>query len=133
MNRAQVSMDFLIVASVVMILFAAVFSVYTAKKESAAGAESMMSAQSICELAAWKMNSVLQAGNGSSTTLFLPETLSTGENYSLEVVGHRVEIVWPVSSPNQTYSSPVLGSVAGSLATGEEIKITNKEGVIVVS
>ena len=122
-------MDLLIASIILFLAFLAVLAIYSDKSRATADAEQRLSASRVAELVAWNANTLIQCVNGTKTTIFLPAVLATGENYSIAVVGRRVQVAWK----NQSEARPLLtSSVSGAaaLAPGRNVSITNDNGGI---
>jgi len=128
--KAQVAIDLLIASVILFIIFLSVFGLYADRFQTAAETRQRLSAARIAELVAWNANAVLQSMNGTRTVIRLPSALATGDNYSIQVLARRINVLWQ----NKTESRPLLTTAvsgAGALSPGKNVSITNAEGGIV--
>lgn len=139
--KAQISYDFLAIASLILFVFLILFEIYIVEDSRARIIENIVSARRIANMVARGVDEVIQT-NGTSTQVNLPETLDTGDSYFLSIksLGRRVDIFWPISSQNSSLSVPFLTSnvtdiniskTEGSGAT--TVTISNINGAINVT
>ncbi|MEM3030520.1 MAG: hypothetical protein QXH27_02185 [Candidatus Micrarchaeia archaeon] len=132
--RGQLSTDFLIVCVVLALVFSLAYALYVQNASSQLAARERLSATRIVEKVASAANFVLADGNGSTATVYLEPV--EGLNYSLEFIGRRAQMTWPLSPANQTISYPILTSSilgAGVSYAGRNITLTNDGGDIRVA
>ncbi|MEK6954030.1 MAG: hypothetical protein AABX01_03415 [Candidatus Micrarchaeota archaeon] len=129
-KKAQFSFDLMVVISIMLLLFLGLFQFYIGKAEGASITRQKLSAKSISDTLASRMDSVLQAGNGTESKFSLPQTLSDGENYTIEIVGRRVDVVFNRASVSSLLSSSDLLSVDLNARKGTEIEISSIGGKI---
>lgn len=119
----------LVIIGITLTIFLALLALYLDKESDYRNARAYYSAYETAGQVARAVNHVLQAGNATSTTVQLKQNLETGENYTLGVIGRRVEVAFE----NRTAGALVLTnnfSNADVLSPGKTIKITNVNGVI---
>jgi hypothetical protein len=130
MRRAQISYDLLAITIFILFIFLIIFEIYIVESSKVRIIENSLNAKKIANMVARGINEVLLT-NGTSTQVSLPETLDSGDNYSLSIkgIGRRVDIFWPVSSSNMSLSLPLLTSNVTEL----NITKTADSGVTVIN
>lgn len=145
MQRAQVSMDFLVVVIFAFMIFLEMFQVYALESASAGIIEGRVSALRVGSIIARAINEVLKA-NGTTAQATIPESLDTGDSYlvSINGAGRRVDVFWPISAQNKSVGVSILTSNVTGSATWLNISktagsnqtvlnITNINGVVNIS
>lgn len=126
--RAQVSMEFLVVFSIMIVLFLMLFSVAGGLSRDMDSKKEKLAAMDVVDSLALYIDLVYQAGNGASLNVSLAPTIG-GANYSLSVMNQSVLVFWKDS----VYSSPLLtGSVNLTLSNYTDFFIRNAGGVVVL-
>jgi hypothetical protein len=120
--RAQLSFEFFIALSFLILLFLVSLAIYEEERKSADALLSRMSAQSVAFDFSRAINGVHQCGDGCAYKLQL------GEGYSLTVYGRMVEVL----RDSQLGQAPlVTDSVELHSATpGSYILVVNNNGVV---
>ncbi len=120
--RGQVSFEFFIAVSFLILFFLASLMIYDDESQSAGVFLSKMSAQAVASDFSRAINGVYQCGNGCSYTLQLKE------GYSLTVQGRVVEVAW-----NSELGQGALVTdkvVLQSATPGGYIAVVNSNGVV---
>lgn len=127
-RKAQATVEFMILIAAILILFTAVSYLSGKVNLSIRYNEQKLSAIEICEDAAWSINEVYSAGDGSRKSIYIPETMKTNHDFNLTVYpdDKLVEITWL----EKHYTVPVVSSsISGSLQISAGwLNITNVDG-----
>lgn len=127
--RAQVSLEFLVLAAVIMVSFLALFQMYVSQSAAIQDFSERISAQRVAEDVSRTINRVLQSGNSSRGRFILPSSLPGAYNYTLMVIGARVELNWG----SKTTSSLLLSrNVNYTFTPGRPHNVTNVDGGVLV-
>ncbi len=124
--KAQISTEFLAYTAilVVIMVFAMFFAITTGNEARTEGIN--IDAKRIAGIVATEINTAVEVGDGYSHRFFLPQTLRSETNYTLQLMQQRVYIFWN----GRSYSLPVLaGNVTGIPASGYNI-VRNINGAI---
>jgi Tfp pilus assembly protein PilW len=127
--RGQMIFEVLVLLSIVLIVFLSLLTLYADKESGYRNAKTYSSADEIARSNARAINRVLQAGNSTWTTVWNPPSLDTGENYSLRMIGRRIEVILG----NSTAAALLLTdnfSNSNALVPGRTVRIKNINGVI---
>lgn len=131
MARSQVSFDFLAIWSVVLILFLALMGVYVDKSGALADESVRLSALGIARGFARSADAVYLAGPGGFESVWLLPSLPDGQNYSIRVLGSRVEVNWTRGSVSEPLIfSNFNGTATAVLSSGNSTNLTNIGGVV---
>jgi len=120
--RGQVSFEFFIVFSFLILFFFVSLMIYEDERESADALLSSMDARSVASSFSGAINGVYQCGNGCSYTLHLKE------GYSLMVYGRVVEVI----SNSQIGQAPLVTDRVQiqSATPGRYVLVRNNNGVV---
>jgi len=126
--RAQISMEFLVVFSIMLVLFLALFSVAGDLSRDMDVKKEKLSAMDIVDSLALYIDLVHQAGDGASLNVSLAPTIGMS-GYNLSVANSSVLVFWKDS----VYSSPILsGSVQMNVSNYTDFFVRNVNGVVVL-
>ncbi len=126
--RAQISMEFLMVFSLLLVLFLILFSFAGDVSKDMRLKKERLSALNTVDYLALSMNLVYQAGDGALLNVSVRPGVLDG-NYNVSVIGRNVLIFWD----GFHYSSPLLSdSVNFTASNSTDFSIRNIEGVVVV-
>ncbi len=133
LKKSQISIDFLIVAGAVLVIFAFVFSVVSDRRNELFGSEKLYSAKGAAENVAASINTVFLSGSGTRKTFYTPNYLRGNTPYTITIYpqNHLVEIKWE----ERSYTSTILTSnIAGglSLAGGNNL-VENINGLVQIT
>jgi uncharacterized protein (UPF0333 family) len=126
--RAQISMEFLVVFSIMIVLFMMLFSVAGDLSRDMDLKKEKLAAMDVVDSLALYINLVHQAGNGASLNVSLASTIG-GASYNLSAMNRSVLVFWKDS----VYSSPILASSVNlSVSNYTDFFIRNINGVVVL-
>lgn len=128
--RAQATIEFLMLTAVVLSMIVALLQAYSTLLESGNDFEQRLATQRLADDVARHINRVLQSGNASQAQIHLPSLLSSGFNYSIKILGRRVEVRWDYGDASALL---LTRSVNATFTTGATHNITNIHGGIVVA
>jgi hypothetical protein len=134
MQKAQISVDFMISVFIAMILFMVIFySAYSQQREMDYVIQ-ILDAKHVSEKLALEINAIYLTGNGAVKNVTLPETVHGGVRYTLRVYPHSVLVNYS-NMGGRYYSHRVLtrninGSESGLELTPGTIQIRNTNGTI---
>jgi hypothetical protein len=134
-NRTgQVSVEFLILISLLMIIFLGVIVLSESYKKTSTSLSTNLYAKSLAQKLSHEINNVFIAGDGSSRSLFLPSTLRDNAPYNISIYPESriVDIVYTVAGDKKHFSTPILTSaVSGNLTNRQNtVEINNSKGRI---
>ncbi|MFH0972017.1 MAG: hypothetical protein V1835_05640 [Candidatus Micrarchaeota archaeon] len=129
-GRAQFSFDLMVVVGIMLVLFLSLFQFYISKSESVQIVREKTEAKALAENIAKQINSVLQAGNGSSASTMLPQKLDDGEDYSISVANRRVEIAVGGATASELVATSAVSPTNLDPMKGSRITFTNIGGGI---
>lgn len=136
MKKAQISTEFIIVFSIMLIMFLIILSIMNSRSDEYYYNKRLMNAKEYSEKVASHINTVFLAGPGTSTVLPLPNTLRDETNYTINIYPQVriVEISWMSKNTERQYTSQILTSnVTGSLVDIiGNINISNVEGGVLI-
>jgi len=127
--RAQATLEFLILAALLLIMFLALLQVYFTRLNAGQDFQERLGAQRLVDDAGRHIDRVLQSGNSSRIQFQLPTLLPTGQAYTLVRIGRRLEIAWESKTVN---SLLLTQAVSGSFTPGTLYNITNNNGGILI-
>ncbi len=137
MRQGQITIEFLVILAAFSVLFLALLNVAHTYTDSAQEAYEGASATVVLENIGGTFNALVLAGNGSSASVLLPNTLDGGESYELELIADAMllELRWPldVAKAERTrVQFPLLtGAFSGSLPSpGQSAAAQYSEGVV---
>lgn len=95
-NKAQVSVEFVIIFAVMMVVFLLVFDVINARNEEFFFGTRSIDAKRIADKVAYSVNQVFLSGPGSNTSLYLPAALvdNIGYNLTAHSSARSIAIEW---------------------------------------
>jgi len=126
--RAQISMEFLVVFSVMIVLFMVLFSVAGGLSRDMDAKKDKLAAMDVVDSLALYINLIYQAGDGASLNVSLAPAIG-GASYNLSVMNRSVLVFWKDS----VYSSPLLASSVNlSVSNYTDLFIRNAGGVVVL-
>lgn len=136
--KAQTTVEFFIVFTVIALLSLALIRFYADLSASSGDMSARLSARSTALVLANAIDKISQAGDGASLEIVLPERLSTGETYNIILYGslRRVELISAARQGAMGIDVPLTtDNLAGAreLWGGARVVVKNKEGVVVVS
>lgn len=130
--KSQVSIDFIIVTSAMMLVFLFLLTVIDHRSTELSGITTRLSAKEVADNLAWNINEAFISGYGSKKSIFVPESLYDQTNFNLTVIprARLVQITWGTGT--QQYTSPLVTSnITGNLTLVQGmLNITNDEGTI---
>ena len=136
MKRSQISAEFIIVLSALLIVILIIFSIFDKRSDEYFYNKRLMNAKEYSEKVASNINTVYLAGSGARTLVELPPALRDQTSYSINIYPqhHIVEITWMSKNNIRHYSSQILTSnITGTLTNiHSNINITNTQGVILI-
>ncbi len=138
MGRAQITVEFLIIFTMLALLSLALVKFYIGLSEDASAMAAMQSSRSTALALAAAIDRVSQAGDGASAALQLPDRLSTGATYTLSVYGslRRIEVVSAARAGAMSVAVPITTDrLEGEMQLwgGVLVTLKNAEGVVFVS
>lgn len=130
MMKGQVSIDFIITLSLLMILFLFVFEVALDKQEFTRERIARLEAESKANTLARLIDGVYQAGDGTSLQKSFYQSLRNNRPYNMTVsaASMRVEIRWE----NYFYTAPIQASEVVAGEVNGTVSIRNIGGRIYV-
>jgi hypothetical protein len=137
MSRAQISVDFIVIWSIVLIIFSVMIGIYVSKSNDLTNFAIERDGMDILADFSRNANFVHMAGNGGFVRIWLRPSLASGSNYTLRILGRRAELNW--TYPGESVSEPLYFSgfngsaVAVYLSAGKWTNLTNKGGIVYVS
>lgn len=137
MGKSQASIELLIVLAVLLIIFSLTVQIIYQRNDQQYYSRRQLYAKQYADQLASRINTVYQAGPGTSTTYYIPNTLQDGTNHTINIhpTQHQVEIIWQSKTSNRQYSSSLITSnITGNLSNLRgELSITNNLGSINIS
>jgi hypothetical protein len=135
--RGQVTVDFIVIWAMVLLLFSVLVGIYITKENDLRNFATELGGREVLEQFSRNANFVHLSGEGASASVWLRPSLTTGENYTLRVIGRRAELNWTYPGKNldaPLYFSGFNGS-AGTvvLSAGRLTNLTNRGGVVYVA
>lgn len=136
MKRSQITVDFIIVLIIALILFLVLFSTIDKRTTQMYSLRTNLYAKEMADKVATNINTIFLAGDGTSNTLIIPETLKDLTDYELRIYpnSHIVDISWYFADSRRHYSSPILTSgIDGNTTLHDTLGIihfTNNNGIV---
>ena len=134
MKKAQISVDLIIVLSILLIIFMSLFATIFQRNTQIASYKKQYYARSLSDKAASEINSVFLAGSGATKTIGLPESMKDNTNYNISIYPNAriVEIRWMHRQETRHYGSPIITSnITGTLTEiSDDFIATNNNGVV---
>ncbi len=135
--RAQISTEFIMITSVMLIIFLMMFSIIDKRDNEVYSGMAVLSARTEGDKLANNINSVFLAKEGAKKTIILPETLKDGNDYLVAIYpsDRLVEVRWNSLEGTRTYTSTIVTSkVTGYLSaiSNTSLTISNIEGGVVI-
>lgn len=131
-RKAQSAIEFMIMISVVMIMFATLYAVFSGKRARAFRRETRLQAGAIADRISYEFDLALVQGNGFSKNFQLPLEIGT-QDYNVTLLegdrGTFIFVEWGENSVNSYSAAP---KIIGNLENGAN-RIENEEGVLHVS
>jgi uncharacterized protein (UPF0333 family) len=136
-SKAQISAEFVIIASIALIIFLIIFSIIDKRNDELYSTRTMLYAREEADNLASSINTIFLAGDGAQKTISLPETLRDSKNYTINIYpsNHLLEITWSSLGKNKHYAAPLItANIAGSLTSlsNTTLTITNSNRGIVI-
>ena len=135
-KKSQVSAEFIIIISVLMIMFIAIISSSKPKENHLNEIRTEIYAASEAEKLAEEINAVYLAGEGASKEVIFPSSLREGSNYHLTVypISHVVLINYSSEGRQRTYSSTIVTSgISGDISMiNSAITLRNINGAVTI-
>jgi uncharacterized protein (UPF0333 family) len=103
-TRSQLSVEFIILFSGMLLIFVILFSTYFNKQQELDSQNMLFEAKSITHELAWSINSVHTSGFGTNTSITIPTTLFGKTNFNITNYGNSIWILWTGGS----YSYPLI-------------------------
>jgi len=131
-QSGQTALEFMIVISIVLILFAAFFTIFSRREIEAVNKETRLRAKEIADLITYNLDLALVQGAGFSKQFMLPANLGTSD-YQITInqtgQGSVVFISW---SDQFVTSYTAASQINGSLDPGSN-QISNRGGALSVN
>ena len=118
-KKAQISTEFIIIASVVLVVFLVIFTIIDKRNDEFFASRTKIYVKELCDKVATEINAIFLAGNGATKRIILPETLKDDTDYLVNVypTSHLVEIQWIYRDEVRQYTCPILfDDLTGDLA-----------------
>lgn len=136
--KAQISAEFVIIASIALVVFLIVFAIIDKRNSNLYSTKTMLYARQESDSLANSINTVFLAGDGARKVISLPETLKDSSNYTINIYPtfHLIEITWDYLGKNKQYTSTLITSnITGSTSSLSNITltITNNDGGISIA
>ncbi|MFH0961957.1 MAG: hypothetical protein V1820_04705 [archaeon] len=130
-KNAQSSFELLFSWGLVLLLFTAMMGVYLDKAGYLARESDALESRAIAEEFASAANSVHLSGPGALASFWLKHSLKSGENYTLRVVGNRVEANWSGGISDAALLFSNINSTGNiSIVAGRETNLSDVGGVV---
>ncbi len=137
LNRSQISVEFIIILSILLFVFLIVFIVADKRTAEMYNVRSKLYAKMEADKFASDINGVFLAGSGTRKITLLPVTLKDNNAYNISIypTEHKLEVVWQSSGINDRYSAALIaGNISGSLSNlNYPVNVSNVNGAIVIS
>lgn len=136
MQKAQLSSEFIIVLSIVLMVFLFFLSTIAKRSDDYIYNKRLMDAKELNELVSTQINTIFIAGHGTSTKVMLPPNLKDSTNYTISIYPSEriVEITWMSKNNLRYYTTQILTSNISGKTTqiNSEINLTNIDGGILI-
>tara|TARA_Y100000310_G_scaffold110706_1_gene109153 strand:+ start:252 stop:668 length:417 start_codon:yes stop_codon:yes gene_type:complete len=134
--KSQISVEFIMVVSVVLIVFLVIFSIANKRNDILESQQTKLYAKQLAEKVAININSVFLAGPETNITISLPSSLKDESSYTLSIhpENHIVNIDYVVGDTTNHYATTILTSDISGTLTGisSSISISNQQEGIVI-
>jgi hypothetical protein len=135
--NAQLSVEFIIILSIILVVFLTLFSTLEKRNSEVYATRTMLYAREVADNFASTINTIFLAGEGTKKTAVIPETLRDDSSYTIDIypLSHAVEIRWNSSGQNNQYTATLItGNITGSLDSlhNRTLTISNRYGGIII-
>lgn len=127
--KAQVSIEFIVLVSVLLLIFIAFLLSSSSLKFRLIGIKSDTEAKELCDDIASEINHAVRAGNGYERRFHVEDSFYGVSNFDISIEGNSVFIDWNKKSVS---SMIITNNVVGDVSKGWN-KINNTNGVIYVN
>ena len=124
--KAQLSIEFIILISILLIIFTVFLFSGTSTRSRLIGIKSRLEAKELSDSIAFEINTAVRAGNGYERRFYVKDSLFGVSDFSISVEGYYVFVDWDKSSVS---SSVITDGIVGSMSKGWNM-INNTNGVI---
>lgn len=136
-KKSQISVDFMIIIAIAIFVFLVMFALVNRRNNDLQSLQTTLYARQLADKVATEINTVFLAGDGTTKTIEIPETLKDETSYTLKVYPEEriVNIMWTSKGSMRQYSSPVVtGAINGNLTLvfTQQISFTNTNGNVTV-
>jgi hypothetical protein len=136
MKKAQLSTDFVITLSIILLIFIGIAFTVSLRHEQMLFVARRTYAEDIVEKLALNINSVYLAGDGTAKQVVLPLSLRDDGNYHIDVYPseHLLEVTFWFDQQRRHYSYPIItANVTGTLTgINSTVNLTNIDGGITI-
>jgi len=140
LKNGQVSMDFVVIASVALLFAIFLFGLYAQRTDTTRIFITGTAAQRVADDVARGITRAWLAGNGSVAHAWVPDSLPNGEPFNLTVRGRQAVVVYPAGQGIRIASAAAITSNVTSASFtlvpgtgGRALNITNVNGTMVVA
>ena len=135
MKKGQISTEFLIIASMALIVFSILLSIADRRNDELYAMRTTLYAREEADTLASNIHSIFFAGDGAQKTVSLPETLRDGTNYTIAIYpsNHLLEITWSSQGEQKSYTTTLVTANVTALSGlyNTTLTIANNGGVII--
>lgn len=138
-KRGQLSMDLMVVASFVLVIFLFLFELYAQNSENARIFGTQLAAQRVSEDVARAIDHAWLAGNGSVTHAQLPGSLPNSIPYNVTIRGRQVLVLYQaggsvrIASAGTATSNVTATNFTIASGSGRYLNATNINGTVGVA
>jgi hypothetical protein len=135
-RKAQVSVELIIVLSMLLIILLVIISVSGKRNSMLNSKETEFYAKQVALQFSSEINAIHFAGDGINKTFYLPEDLKDGTQYNISIYpdGHVVDIVWEKNDRKSYSASIIAGNFNGTLVDlNGQVNLSNTLGVIQIN
>jgi hypothetical protein len=136
-KKAQLSIEFLILLSFILIFFLIVLAVVNQRSAITNQEITNLYAKSVADQLSQEINSIYLGGDGLSKSVNLPEQLQDNTDYYVNILpdSKQVRIFWTREDNEQFYSAPLVNSnMAGMLINlSGQVNLTNNNGIVTIN
>ncbi|MEM4755617.1 MAG: hypothetical protein QW594_00610 [Candidatus Woesearchaeota archaeon] len=131
-SKAQVTVELMIITSLVFIIFIGIALVINEKNTQVMEYKRFLSAKDIADKAAFTINDVAIAGFGASNYYYIPSSLADGTPFTLTIIPKQRVLV--ISWQDQRYAAAlVTANIGGTLTLSEgRMQVTNRVGKLII-
>jgi len=128
MKKTQVSVDFVVVFSILLLVFLSVLVIMNKRDNEFLASKTKFYAKSVCDRVATEINMVCLAGDGAKKTVKLSRTLKDNNYYLLRVhpTSHIIEVLWVYNNELMHHSCPIVCGVTGNISVGGDFNVSNE-------